>query len=240
MAQAERRLGVGIEIKIADRRLVNPNFLGSGIMSSIPQIFLAIVLVVGCVGCEPPSSNIVEAVSRKNYDPEEVRDFLKADPTAIDETNQYDQRPLQIAAGSDRVEAVTLLLDAGADVNATDDIGQSALHAVCDSGELEIAKLLLDAKADVTLADNDGNTPLHTVVGYDWDSIELVRLLIASGADVNAKNKEGETPLDIAVGLKEYYEKPSHDRERSFDREMIKQLDAVEEVLKKAMAENGT
>lgn len=192
-------------------------------------------------GCEPrkPSANIIEAVGRKHYDAQEVQTILEDNPAAIDETNDYGERPLQIASSFGRTRAVTLLLDHGADVNAINDLGQTALHSACDGGELETARLLLDANSQVLLADHDGNTPLHTVVKYHWESIELVRLLIASGADVNAKNNDGESPLDIAIRLKEFYNKPSNDRERSFDEEMITQLEAVEEVLKTAMTENG-
>jgi ankyrin repeat protein len=56
--------------------------------------------------------------------------------------------PLAKAAELGETEMVQLLLNAGADVNATNYIGQSALHLARNS---EVARLLLDAGADRTL-----------------------------------------------------------------------------------------
>ena len=202
---------------------------------------IALVMISVLAGCEPrqPSLNIIEAVGRKHYSLREVEMFLDEDPKAIDETNDFGQRPLQIVSLKGRTRAVELLLDHGANVNATDDDRRTALHSASHAGETESAIRLLDAKAQVNVEDKNGKIPLHDVVEWSPGDIELVHSLIESGADVNAKTNDGETPLDLVIRRMEIYAKPSKHRRRSFDLQMIQQYEAVEEVLKIAMAEIG-
>ena len=54
--------------------------------------------------------------------------------------------PLSMRSGPAKVgglPALTALLDAGADVNASDDNGHSALHSAAMDGRLDVVKLLL-------------------------------------------------------------------------------------------------
>jgi len=75
----------------------------------------------------------------------------------------------------DRAEVVSLLLAAGADVNARDAEGDTAL-LFCHMN-LELASLLLRAGADPNVRNHGGDTPLH-LAGSD----EMQRLLIEHGA----------------------------------------------------------
>ena len=61
--------------------------------------------------------------------------------------------PLMHAAKGDHVEAVKLLLAAGADVNAHDNprIGSTALNEVAGDGSFEMIEVLLEAGADPTI-----------------------------------------------------------------------------------------
>jgi ankyrin repeat protein len=84
----------------------------------------------------------------------------KADPrlTANDGTT-----PLMAAIGrnqSTALEAVRVLLDAGADVNAADETGNTALHRAASSGFDPIVQLLADRGAKVDIKNKQGQTPL--------------------------------------------------------------------------------
>ncbi len=61
------------------------------------------------------------------------------------------------------VDAVTMLLDLGADVHATSRGGQTALHGAASMWEDEVIQLLVDRGADVNVEDSRGRTPLHLV-----------------------------------------------------------------------------
>lgn len=62
---------------------------------------------------------------------------------------------------------VALLIAAGADVNALDDVSQAPLHLAALSGGPEaIVQALLDGGADRLAEDHDGNTPLSLAVGH--------------------------------------------------------------------------
>lgn len=57
-------------------------------------------------------------------------------------------------------DAVTMLLEAGADTNCTDAWGECALIRACGTDKPEVVKILLDFGADPNLADGGGRTPL--------------------------------------------------------------------------------
>lgn len=68
--------------------------------------------------------------------------------------------PLGVAAAYGRTDTARLLLDAGADVNATNEWGATALLLAVRSGNFETAALLLRRGADPTPSDYKGDTAL--------------------------------------------------------------------------------
>jgi len=108
------------------------------------------------------------------------------------------------AAGDGNIEAVKRHLDAGADVNAKDDVGWTPLHSAAYYGHKEIVELLIANGADVNANDRGGSTPLHWAANK-----EVAELLIDKGADVNAGRSDGGwTPLQAMAsgGRKEVAE----------------------------------
>jgi ankyrin repeat protein len=61
---------------------------------------------------------------------------------------------------ADAVRATTMLLDAGAAVNQTNDAGTTAMHAAAGSGLLSLIQLLADRGGDVNAKNKAGQTPL--------------------------------------------------------------------------------
>jgi ankyrin repeat protein len=64
--------------------------------------------------------------------------------------------PLYMATQLGRAEAVSMLLEARADVNAA----KTMLYVAAQLGRAEVARMLLEAKADVNAAKNNGVTLL--------------------------------------------------------------------------------
>ena len=61
--------------------------------------------------------------------------------------------PLLAAAGERCIDAVTVLLDNGADVNARDGDGRTALIVAAAGGMLDVARVLLKRGADMDATD---------------------------------------------------------------------------------------
>ena len=104
--------------------------------------------------------------------------------------------PLMNAAALGSPEAVQLLLDKGADVNARNTFNATAL--IWAAADLRKVKLLVAHKADVNAASKVGHTPL-LVAALSDPSIEIVRLLISKGADIKAVDNQKKTALYSAT-----------------------------------------
>jgi pectate lyase len=127
----------------------------------------------------------------------EVAEFLIKNNADVN--IRYDrqrQSLLHLAARSDAVRLVELLITKGADVNAKDQLEATPLFVAASAGHLQVVDLLISKGADVNATNRMRQTPLH------WACLrgnkELAELLIAKGADANAKDGRGQTPLDIA------------------------------------------
>jgi ankyrin repeat protein len=103
---------------------------------------------------------------------------------------------LMYAAEIGSVEAMRLLIDRGADVNARNAFGSTALMwSVSDQAKV---RLLLDHGADVNTAAKSGRTAL-IVAGFTNPCAEVVRLLLAKGAKVGVMDQRHVTPLNAAT-----------------------------------------
>lgn len=105
--------------------------------------------------------------------------------------------PLLLAVLSKHIEAVRLLLAAGADPNMRDGEGTSPLRVCADKGYLEMARLLLLCGATKTIEEWGGERAM-TALGLAARGlhVEMVKLLLAHGADPQGKDVDRFTPLD--------------------------------------------
>ena len=117
---------------------------------------------------------------------------------AIDEKDVEGQTPLYWAARRGDVQAVSLLLGAGADRNSKNNRGTSILTAAIMSSNTECIWKILETGFNVNYQQKDGYTPLHHCCRYDVD-ISIIKALLNRGADRNAKTRLGHTPLMIAT-----------------------------------------
>jgi len=127
---------------------------------------------------------------------------LKADPLL---SNADNTTPLMAAAGlgtanpleeagteAEALEAVQMLLELGADVNAVDSNGDTAMHGAAYGNFPAIVQLLADRGADINIwkrQDTAGRTPLFIAEGYkagrpqpSKPTIDVLRgLMVAAG-----------------------------------------------------------
>jgi ankyrin repeat protein len=93
-----------------------------------------------------------------------------------------------------------LLVDSGADVNASDRRGRTPLINAAGSGALDLAALLVSSGAEVDAATTDGQTALMIAAGKGQK--EIAALLLEAGANPNARaGREvgNDYPLSEAV-----------------------------------------
>src|SRR5688572_26154698 len=141
------------------------------------------------------STELFQAIRRA--DNGEVRKLLKGGISA--DTVDTDGTPAVMAATlfAD-ANCVKLLLERGANPNATSSTGATALMwAVTD---LEKVRLLVERGANVNArSTNLGRTALLIAAGYPG-SVPVLSYLLDKGADLRAKDRNGEHAFGFAVG----------------------------------------
>ena len=101
--------------------------------------------------------------------------------------------PLFQASRNGSAAMIKLLLEAGANANATKTTGTTPLMLAAASGKTDAVKLLTDKGADVNAADlTNGQTPL--MFAATQNSGRAIRMLADLGADLNAITKVSHVP----------------------------------------------
>jgi hypothetical protein len=104
---------------------------------------------------------------------------------------------LHMAAEYGHTDVVSLLLRAGADANARDNVrGLTPAYSAASRKHVNVLKILLPY-VNVSDSSDTGVTALH-VAAYSGD-VETVRLLMEFGADIWAQDNLGRTPLDTVA-----------------------------------------
>ena len=133
------------------------------------------------------NAGIIARLLASGVDPNDARQAVNAGET-----------PLMLAVRAGQVDAVEVLADAGADIDAREGWnGQTALMWAGAEGHVPVVETLIALGADIRATSNSGATPLLFAVRKG--SIGAVRALLAAGADVNEARPDGATPLLVAV-----------------------------------------
>ncbi len=106
--------------------------------------------------------------------------------------------PLHLAAYFGRADAVRVLVEAGAAVDATtrNAMANRPLHAAAAGGHNGVARLLVEAGADVDARQAGGWTALQAAAHHGND--ELADLLLEAGARPDLAADDGLTAADMA------------------------------------------
>ena len=114
---------------------------------------------------------------------------------------QNGRTPLMIASRYGQLDAMTLLIKQGANVNLQDKEGETALHYAVDGSDVscEVLSCLIENGANFDAFSNSGCTPLMKAIHNQL--IQVVTYLIEHGANIDLQDKNGNTALHHAVGV---------------------------------------
>jgi ankyrin repeat protein len=116
-----------------------------------------------------------------------------------DDADRTGQPPLCIAAANGSVDIVQILLDAGANVNATTSAGETALHLAIKNNRTEIIEALLEAGPQLEIYTNETKeTPLHYAASKSGSLATIVSLL-KLGAKYDTLNSKNQSPAEAAL-----------------------------------------
>jgi ankyrin repeat protein len=107
-------------------------------------------------------------------------------------------------------EAVKLTVDAGADVNASNQLGQTALHFAANRGLDQVVQYLVEKGAKVDAKDKYGQTPLNIAARIRPAGVDERGMARLGGTPNNLVHKStvdllirlGATPLPPAIAAK--------------------------------------
>jgi uncharacterized protein len=152
--------------------------------------------LVGIVKARAGDFDVFEAAALGDAD--RLRSVLEDEPSRATAYSGDGFTALHFAAFFGHPDAVSLLIDRGAEVDA---FGRgwmtgTALHSAVSRLQSQVARILLDAGANPDVRQSGGWTPLHAAaMNGDLASVEL---LLAAGADAAATNDEGRSVADLA------------------------------------------
>lgn len=131
-----------------------------------------------------------------------MRRIIGLDHESLHEKTNRGNTALNFALWNNQVEAVKLLLELGADPNATNNQGDTPLENSVRKGDYETTKILLEHGADPNarlMLDNKGMYPLTVACVYY--RFNLVPLLLQHGAasSINNRDDGGNTALYYAA-----------------------------------------
>ena len=119
-----------------------------------------------------------------------------ADVNAIDNNNTT---ALMRACAKDNLDAINVLLNAGADCSTVNSSGESCLHyAVFGNCTEEVFHAIIDQGVDINGANGDKQTPLMTAC--QLGNVDAINILLKTGADTSsASDIHGATCIHHAV-----------------------------------------
>ena len=132
--------------------------------------------------------------------------------------NYLDRTPLHCLclrnSGGDRAACFELLRYAGANLEASDQIGYTILHLAARDAFPELISLLVQARVNLDATLETGATALHLAARYG--AVDCVGVLLAAGASLNLREvHSGRTPFEHALHYSTWSHATPEQRARS-------------------------
>lgn len=144
-----------------------------------------------------------------------IEKLLKAGEDANAVVSDSGDTVLMLAARTGKPDAVTVLLNHGAEVNKTNATGQTALMWAASQRNAAAVQVLIDHKADFSIRTHAAPPPkpLDTIFSAPFpvggmtallfaarqNDVKSAGILLAAGADVNQSAQDGTSPILVAI-----------------------------------------
>lgn len=147
-------------------------------LKTLGSVLLTVIALTGCtqskstgvnsatsagVEVEAPDMPLQAAILSGNL--QIVKQHIDAGSNINEKDALSGSTPLITASTFNKIEITQTLINAGADLEATNNDGATALHAAAFFCQVEIVQLLIDANADKTIKNNYGATARESVMG---------------------------------------------------------------------------
>jgi ankyrin repeat protein len=177
-------LKAGANVRARDEDGASPLHLVKNVGSAVLLVDAkADVNAVDCNG---------NSVCRRMWDHPQVLSFLISAGANVLSAGSEGQTVLHIAAMNENsVESMSVLINAGVDVNQDDNSGNCAGHLAARCGLVENLNFLLSHGARINQRNNVGETMLFAAAAADRATLQTMAVLIDAGADVLVTNEVG-------------------------------------------------
>lgn len=128
---------------------------------------------------------------------EVVKLILSSKKSKPDLTLKSSQTALLDAVHNGYGEIVNLLLEAGVDVNLTNEANAPLIAVALSQNNEAMVRTILEFNPDLNIQDTEGHTVLH-YISRDTP-LTSVRLAVHAGAKLNTVDKKKNSPLSIAI-----------------------------------------
>ena len=138
-------------------------------------------------------------IASRNSKQEVVEFLLKLNEISVNATDNLNITPLMDAcSNSGHLDNIKMLIQNGADIQASSSIGSTVLHFASALSNQEVIEFLLKSnEISVNATDNFNQTPLMYAC-YDGGRLDNIKMLIQNGADTQASCSNGSTVLHFA------------------------------------------
>lgn len=119
---------------------------------------------------------------------------------SVNMQNNYGATPLHILAQHPMPELIKLMIENGADRNATDKDHETPLTLAIKARNTDNVERLI-TEENINMPNNHRDAALHIACKNGFS--EIVELLIMHNADIFQKNEDGNTPIHIATIYKQ-------------------------------------
>ncbi|MBD2294263.1 ankyrin repeat domain-containing protein [Anabaena sphaerica FACHB-251] len=117
----------------------------------------------------------------------------------LNQRGENGDTPLMKATREGLYAIVKQLIDAGVDINATNNDHNNALWFACFGDRYDLINLLLDANIDINNQNDNGATVL--MYGASAGKTEVVRLLLQHNPNMNLQNLDDYKAIDFASNI---------------------------------------
>ena len=116
----------------------------------------------------------------------------------VNETNMDNVTPLMIACENNDIDAIHVLLNAGADLNIVDSMGDTCLHAAVHAGcGKEVFHAIINHGADLNITNRHKQTAL--AIACSLGNLDIMLAIFQYRPDLNIADIDGDTLLHNAV-----------------------------------------